>query len=768
MDLSETELQRTLADIPEGTFKNVKCYGLHGTYDDGLAWLKEPKNKNKPKTILSLGSSIGNFPRDEAAAFLSQFGDALGSNDCFLLGLDACTNGDKVYHAYNDREGLTHEFVLNGLKHANKLLGHDEFHIPDWIVIGEYDQQAGRHHAFVVPNKDVTILGTTIKADEKVRIEESYKYDSAQSDALWRRAKLSEGARWTNASGDYGEPSNLFAAVKGIAEHDADSILALHFLNRPKISYPLKAEEYASSPVPSIEDWELLWAAWDAVTLDMIPEEELLEKPIKLRNACIFYLGHIPTFLDMHLTRSTQGKPTEPSHYPQIFERGIDPDVDNPEQCHSHSEIPDSWPPATEILDFQSRVRIRTRNLYSSGQANSDLKVRRAMWLGFEHEVMHLETLLYMLVQSEKTLPPPGTIRPDFEMMATQAKRNAVPNQWIEIPEQEVTIGIDDLDDNSGPEHHFGWDVEKPARKVRVGSFMAQARPITNGDYAKYLQETGTDSAPASWLLKSSSNGHTNGYANGLSSIVHGKSVRTVYGPVPLEYALDWPVSASYDELAGCASWMGGRIPTFEEARSVYSYADGLKRKEAVKSGSTIPAVNGHLVNDGVEESPPSKPYLDGSKAAAGLGPQELFVDLEEANVGFTRWHPMPVTQNGDKLSGQGDMGGLWEWTSSALEPHQGYEPMELYPAYSCGSHSAETVICSATNMIQRTSLTRNTTLSWEAHGPLILESPDVRACECFRVHIQPPFTNRLVSIGTSAITHTFGLVLDWSRISRL
>lgn len=28
-----------------------------------------------------------------------------------------------------------------------------------------------------------------------------------------------------------------------------------------------------------------------------------------------------------------------------------------------------------------------------------------ALWIGFEHEIMHLETFLYMLLQSERTLP---------------------------------------------------------------------------------------------------------------------------------------------------------------------------------------------------------------------------------------------------------------------------------------------------------------------------------------------------------------------------
>jgi hypothetical protein len=123
---------------------------------------------------------------------------------------------------------------------------------------------------------------------------------------------------------------------------------------------------------------------------------------------------------------------------------------------------------------------------------------------------------------------------------------------------------------------------------------------------------------PASWAFSSASseegaNGHetdaqpngadqANGSANGLAdgsstlpeSFLEDKAVRTVYGLVPLKHALDWPVFASYDELAGCAAWMGGRIPTFEEARSVYTHVEVLKKKDVEKKLSkTVPAVNG-------------------------------------------------------------------------------------------------------------------------------------------------------------------------------
>lgn len=377
-------------------------------------------------------------------------------------------------------------------------------------------------------------------------------------------------------------------------------------LSRPPAMFLTKPEEYAAHPVPSVEEWKNLWTAWDTVTRQMIPNEELNEKPIKLRNACIFYVGHIPTFLDMKIVEGTKLPPTDPAYYTQIFERGIDPDVDNPEQVHAHSEVPDEWPPLAEMLDYQDRVRQRVMGLYKSGRAHNEPWTGRVMWLGFEHEVMHLETLLYMLLQSDKTLPPAETIKPDFEQLAAQARQSSVENEWFDIPAQKISIGLNDPDSADGPLRHFGWDVEKPQREVSVKAFKAKGRPITNGEYARYLQDTGNDTLPASWRsddqtnhMNGTMNGMTNGvsgYATELGAFLHGKSVRTVYGSIPLKHALDWPVSASYDELAGCAAYMGGRIPTMEEARSIYFYADDLRKMGlSQKSDKTIPAVNGSV-----------------------------------------------------------------------------------------------------------------------------------------------------------------------------
>ena len=94
LDLSVKELQRTLAAVPK--FEHVKCHGLHGTYDDGLDWLKTPENASRPKCIMSLGSSIGNFHRKDAAEFLKGFSEILQTGDTMLIGLDACDDPARV------------------------------------------------------------------------------------------------------------------------------------------------------------------------------------------------------------------------------------------------------------------------------------------------------------------------------------------------------------------------------------------------------------------------------------------------------------------------------------------------------------------------------------------------------------------------------------------------------------------------------------------------------------------------------------------------
>lgn len=72
-----------------------------------------------------------------------------------------------------------------------------------------------------------------------------------------------------------------------------------------------------------------------------------------------------------------------------------------------------------------------------------------------------------------------------------------------------------------------------------------------------------------------------------------------------------------------------------------------------------------------------------GPDELGGEDPQlDLFADLDGANVGFHHWHPVAVTGRGDRLAGQSEMGGVWEWTSTTLGRHEGFQPTALYPGF--------------------------------------------------------------------------------------
>ena len=51
----------------------------------------------------------------------------------------------------------------------------------------------------------------------------------------------------------------------------------------------------------------------------MIPPTMRHQKPIDLRHICLFYFGHIPTFLDMQLSMFLQEPHTEPEEFKVCF-----------------------------------------------------------------------------------------------------------------------------------------------------------------------------------------------------------------------------------------------------------------------------------------------------------------------------------------------------------------------------------------------------------------------------------------------------------------
>jgi hypothetical protein len=75
---------------------------------------------------------------------------------------------------------------------------------------------------------------------------------------------------------------------------------------------------------------------------------------------------------------------------------------------------------------------------------------------------------------------------------------------------------------------------------------------------------------------------------------------------------------------------------------------------------------------------------MNGTAKNSSRADLPVYRALDGCNVGFQNWHPVPVTPNGDKLAGQGDLGGVWEWTSTPLTEYEGFQAMDIYPGYTC------------------------------------------------------------------------------------
>ena len=102
---------------------------------------------------------------------------------------------------------------------------------------------------------------------------------------------------------------------------EPNSGYSLWLLERPPFNFQLlrtPPSTLLNTPfdVPTLQEFQEMWTAWDFVTRKMVPDSMLLEKPIDSKHICLFYTGHVPVFLDIQLSNLLDGEPnTEPEYF---------------------------------------------------------------------------------------------------------------------------------------------------------------------------------------------------------------------------------------------------------------------------------------------------------------------------------------------------------------------------------------------------------------------------------------------------------------------
>ena len=148
-------------------------------YAEGLHRLE--LRETRPRLILWLGSSIGNFDQDEAVGFLQSLVAGLSSHDHFLIGFDLQKDRAVLEAAYNDSQGVTARFNLNLLTRINREL-EGEFDTSKFEHLAIYCTEKNRIEMYLVSTCEQEVYVAHLdhtyifKKNERIHTENSYKY----------------------------------------------------------------------------------------------------------------------------------------------------------------------------------------------------------------------------------------------------------------------------------------------------------------------------------------------------------------------------------------------------------------------------------------------------------------------------------------------------------------------------------------------------------------------------------------------------------------
>jgi gamma-glutamyl hercynylcysteine S-oxide synthase len=288
-----------------------------------------------------------------------------------------------------------------------------------------------------------------------------------------------------------------------------------------------------------------------------------------------------------------------------------------------------------------------------------------------EHDLMHVETLYYMLAQLAAGLstpqpcpqvPNPQCARSVLSAPVAPVARPDNETRWISVPPGLAVIG---LPFSSLAPDEFVWDNEltsTTADSAHVPPFLVANLPVTVGQYARFVRAGGYSTrrywkrdddwnwvnssqinCPASWRRVRSSEASESSHP--------AWAVLTVDGLVDAEgKAVDWPVSVSLAEARAYAVFAGARLLTESEWDRV-AFGNAGNNPRAMPWGP---------------------PHI----AEAGL----------HGNFGLVNQAPVPVGSfpHGASWVGALDLvGNGWELVDTVFAPLDGFLPTPLYPEYS-------------------------------------------------------------------------------------
>ncbi len=431
---------------------------------------------------------------------------------------------------------------------------------------------------------------------------------------------------------------------------------------------------------------------------DLLDDEDAhYFQPIPLRHPFVFYEGHVPAFSFNTLVKKGLGGPAIDDALETLFARGIDPPADAPlgladasfgtdgARDARTSEAMDReaarnrslWPDRRVVRQFAEAADERVIDALLHAELERPghplLARAEAVFVILEHEVMHQETLLYMLHRmplARKRAPAGYAPRPGGAPQRTR---------FIDIGPGRAGLGID----RAGV--IYAWDNEGPRHVERVPAFAIESGNVTNAAFLEFVEAGGYREPrfwrPEDWSWVRRENlGHPLIWERRDGAWFW----RGLFEAIPLPPA--WPVYVTHAEAEAYARWRGVRLPSEAEFhRAAYGTpGDDAKRggddERPFPWGEAVPVPGRHGVFD------------------------------------FSSWDPEPAGSHPEGCSAWGVddlVGNGWEWTSTPFAPFPGFRPQATYPEYSADFFDGDHFVMKGASPATATELLRPTFRNW-------------------------------------------------------
>jgi len=439
----------------------------------------------------------------------------------------------------------------------------------------------------------------------------------------------------------------------------------------------------------SLEYFNNSWTLYETMFAGLKGEEPFYRPPIHgLRHPQIFYYGHDACLFINKLRLS--GVLTKPvnAYFESILEVGVD------EQLWDDMDKNDMvWPTVAEVHKYRKDVYEVVKNAIETHPSLDDkggtepvlVNQDHPMWalfMGFEHERIHLETssvlfreTLRHLVQMPENWPDihPSSKRSDAPSSNPVEGKHFPANRMIAVDTDEVVLGKPP----SFPS--FGWDNEYGERTINVPPFMASEHMITNGEFWHFVNEGGYRTqehwCDDGWSWRSHRNikwpffWETDGPQGS-----HQYKIRTIFDVVPMQW--DWPVDVNYYEAKAYCRWKSKTqgTPTSQQFRILTEAEHHIIRQQEHSLDAARSSVSADKVMVTAGEN-----FAEGTTAA-------------NLNMAFTSQNPVdffPPSETGHYDT----TGNAWEWTEDHFNPLKGFEVHHIYDDFSTpcfdGKHSS-------------------------------------------------------------------------------